>query len=394
MAVYSMKLLWIFLQIAIGYHLLTPMLLYLFYRLKRSFTTGESNTVPSETGAFSYDYALIVTAYEETTMLRNVVDSLLKLDYDNYLIYIVADNCDVSTLHFEDERVILLKPDQVLANNIKSHQYAIQRFRRSHDKVAIIDSDNLVDNRFIVEMNEVFARGFEAVQGFRAAKNLNTDYARLDAARDLFYHFYDGKLLFGVGSSATLAGSGMAFNTSLYVSCIADMVVQGAGFDKVLQARIVASGGRIGFTDRAVIYDQKTTYRKQLVNQRARWINSWFKYASLGFGLVWKGIRNTNVNQGIFGLVLLRPPLFIFLILSVICLIINVLSGQSGVIYWVIGLSAFLVSFFIALVEHQAKSVIYRSLLKIPLFVFYQLVSLANIRRLVRQSVATKHDQK
>src|SRR5690606_26126252 len=151
--------------------------------------------------------------------------------------------------HFDDERIILLKPDQVRANNIKSHQYATQRFRRSHDKVAIVDSHNWVDSRFIVEMYEGIARGFEAVQGLRAAKNLNTDYARLDAARYLFYHFSDGKLLFGVGSSATLAGSGMAFNTSLYVSCIADMVVQGAGFDKVLQARIVVSGRRIGFTD-------------------------------------------------------------------------------------------------------------------------------------------------
>src|SRR5690606_39390030 len=134
----------------------------------------------------------------------------------------------------------------------------------------------------------LFAQGYEAVQGFRAAKNLDTDYARLDAARDLFYHFYDGKLLFEVGSSATLAGSGMAFDTSLYVSCISDMDIQGAGFDKLLQARIVASGRRIGFTEHALVFDQKTANHHQLVGQRARWINTWIKYHVLGFGLVWQ----------------------------------------------------------------------------------------------------------
>ena len=388
-----MMLLWVFIQIVIGYHLVAPMLLYLLCQLKRWFAVRAPHNLVSEAAVLSYDYALIVTAYEETAMLSEAVDSLLKLDYDNYLIYVVADNCDVSTLHFDDERVILLKPEQVLANNIKSHRYAIEHFRRNHDKIAIIDSDNVVDSQFIVEMNNVFAQGFEAVQGFRAAKNFNTDYARLDAARDLFYHFYDGKLLFCIGSSATLAGSGMAFDTSLYVSSIADMDIQGAGFDKLLQARIVGSGRRIGFTDRAVVYDQKTAHRGQLVNQRARWINTWLKYAKLGFGLVWQGIKNVDVNQGIFGLVLLRPPLFMFLILSVICLIINVFTSQIGMVYWIIGLLVFLVSFFIALVEHQAKLSVYRSLIKIPLFVFYQVVSLFNIRRLVRQSVATKHDQ-
>jgi hypothetical protein len=47
--------------------------------------------------------------------------------------------------------------------------------------------------------------GFAAVQGERKAKNLDTTYACLDAARDIYYHFYDGKLLFHIGSSATLA---------------------------------------------------------------------------------------------------------------------------------------------------------------------------------------------
>ncbi len=393
MGISHLSFLWIFFQIAVGYHLAMPFLLFVYVQLKQRLNKGGKDDCFSDK-VRAYDYAFIVTAYEDTALLSGAVDSLLNLDYDNYLIYIVADKCDISNISFDDDRVVLLRPEEVLANNIKSHQYAIQHFKRKHDKIAIIDSDNTVDSRFSLELNQLFAKGYKAVQGLRAPSNLNTDVARLDAARDLFYHFYDGKLLFSAGSSATLAGSGMAFDTALYVSSIKDMVIQGAGFDKLLQAHIVDSGYRIGFCERAIVYDRKTTHSKQLVGQRARWINSWFKYFNLGFGLIWRGIKNTDLNQFFFGLVLLRPPLFMFLLLSGMCLTFNVVAGQSGWFYWVIGLLVFIVSFFIALGKQHADASIYRSLIKIPLFVFFQTVSLFNIRRLIRESVATKHDRR
>ncbi|MFX8758778.1 glycosyltransferase, partial [Acinetobacter baumannii] len=88
-------------------------------------------------------------------------------------------------------------------------------------------------------LNEMFNKGFSAVQGERKAKNLNTTFACLDAARDIYYHFYDGKILFEAGASATLAGSGMAFTVELYKQCLEKSNVSGAGFDKVLQKEIV-----------------------------------------------------------------------------------------------------------------------------------------------------------
>jgi hypothetical protein len=62
----------------------------------------------------------------------------------------------------------------------------------------------LVEPEYLHELDRYFNAGFSAVQGIREAKNLNTTYACLDAARDIYYHFYDGKILFGIGSSATL----------------------------------------------------------------------------------------------------------------------------------------------------------------------------------------------
>src|SRR5690606_20538946 len=106
--------------------------------------------------------------------------------------------CDISRLHFDDDRVILLRPEETLASNTKSHFYAINNFKRSHDYLTIIDSDNLVDLDYLNELNKFFAENFIAVQGVRQAKNLNTSYACLDEAGDMYYRFIDRKLLFEV----------------------------------------------------------------------------------------------------------------------------------------------------------------------------------------------------
>src|SRR5438874_2649316 len=194
----AIELIWIVFQVIIGYNLFLPFVFYLCYSL----TKPKQALLPLTTIDAEADYAIIVTAYEQVTAIPDVVASILKLNYTNYLIYIVADKCDISTLHFTDERVIILRPEETLSSNTRSHFYAINRFKRPHERLTIIDSDNLVDPEYLNQLNIYFNQGYAAVQGIREAKNLNTTYACLDAARDIYYHYYDGKLLFNLGSSA------------------------------------------------------------------------------------------------------------------------------------------------------------------------------------------------
>lgn len=377
-------------QLLIGYHLVFPIGLLLFSKLRSVFVSKQSSFAKSKNEG---DYAVIVTAYGQATQLPEVLESLLQLHYSNYLIYVVADNCDVSGLAISDERVVVLSPETVLASNTRSHFYAINRFVRPHERLVIIDSDNLVDPELLTELNVFFDQGFQAVQGVREAKNLDTTYACLDGARDVYYHYYDGKILFGAGSSATLAGSGMAFTVDLYKQSLGHLDVQGAGFDKVLQSEILNRNLRIAFAPKAIVYDEKTTGTEQLVNQRARWINTWFRYFSFGLGLTGKGIFNLSLNQFLFGLVLLRPPLFIFLALSVLLAFINIWINPLVSALWVGGLILFVVGFFIALLNSDTDPRIYKSLVNIPRFVFYQIRALFKVKRANQHSVATLHGE-
>jgi cellulose synthase/poly-beta-1,6-N-acetylglucosamine synthase-like glycosyltransferase len=378
---------WLLIQGVIGYNLVFPIVLLIIYNLRKKPSMG---VVPA---SIDLDYAIIVTAYEQTQQLPSVVSSLLNLNYTNYHIYVVADKCDISNLFFNSDKVLLLRPETVLGSNTRSHFYAIRNFIRPHSHLTIIDSDNLTDPEYLNELNVYFGQGFEAVQGVREAKNLDSTYACLDAGRDIYYHFYDGKVLFGAGSSATLAGSGMAFTTRLYKECLEHLDVTGAGFDKVLQEGIVSRKYRIAFAEKAIVYDEKTTGTDQLVNQRARWINTWFKYFSLGFKIFSSGITGLNLNQTLFGLVLLRPPLFIFLLLSLFFLFVNLFLSLSMAIVWFLGLCTFAMGFYISLVSSKTDARIYQSLVNIPKFIFYQLLALFKARRANQISVATRHGQ-
>ncbi|MCH5720429.1 glycosyltransferase [Niabella hibiscisoli] len=377
---------WYIIQFLIGYNLVLPIVLYILFRLaKRS---GQKAAPGID--AFNADYAIIVTAYQEIAHIPETVQSILRLKHTNFICYVVLDNCsDISSLHFDDERIILLRPEQTLGGNVRSHLYAMRHFKRNHDYLTIIDSDNLVDEYYLDHLNTFFKHGFNAVQGLRAAKNLDSQYACLDAARDIYYHFYDGEVLFHLGSSATLSGSGMAFSVALYEECLGGKDVSGAGFDKVLQYEIIRRGNRIAFAEKAIVYDQKTSKSSQLVNQRARWINTWFRYFSLGFKLIGLGVRKASVNQFLFGIVLLRPPLFIFLMLSVLCLLVNLIVAPVLSLMWALSFLLFVLGFLLPL--RGADKRIIKALKHIPSFMFYQVISLMHSRNANKRSVATKH---
>jgi cellulose synthase/poly-beta-1,6-N-acetylglucosamine synthase-like glycosyltransferase len=380
-----LHIIWVIFQVILASNLVLPLLLYFFY------TISKKTVFPDNATGAENDYAIIVTAYEQTHTLKAVVDSILLLRYTNYMIYIVADKCDISTLHFDDERVVVLRPEETLASNTRSHFYAINRFVRPHTYLTIVDSDNLVHPDYLIELDKCFNADYTAVQGLREAKNLDTTYACLDAARDIYYHFYDGAVLFNVGSSATLSGSGMAFTTALYKDSLEHLDVTGAGFDKVLQAQIIGDNKRIAFNGKAIVYDEKTSHSDQLVNQRARWINTWFKYSKLGNKIILKGLFNFSRNQIIFGWILLRPPLFIFLLMGLLCLFANLFISITAAAVWFICFILFVIGFVLALKASHTDRRIYASLKNIPIFMYYQLVSLYNSRRANKRSVATQH---
>ncbi len=337
------------------------------------------------------DYGIIVTYYKQLDLLPGLLASINLLNYKNFVVYIVADNCEDLKLELLDARIVFLRPSSVLGNNIKSHLFAIQNFVRPHERITIIDGDNLVHSNYLKALNVIFDKGYLAVQGAREAKNTDTDYARLDAVGDLYYRYIDRMLLFESGSSATLSGSGMAFKTDLYLECISGYTQDGAGFDKVLQYEIVKRKLRIAFSNEVIVYDQKTTTSNQLIKQRARWINTWFKSYIIAWRLLISSIFTLDKNGILFAIALLRPPLFILLTMTFLCMLINIIFLPAFNLIWLVCLFLFFYIFRKALKLFKATNSMFSSLKRIPKFIFFQFIALLKTKRANEISVATIH---
>lgn len=346
-----------------------------------------------------YDFGLIITAYKETEICLPLVDSLLKQNYDNYLIYLVADECDTSKLNFESDKVIVLSPDKKLGSKIKSILYAIDKFKRPHEYITVFDPDNLAHPKFLGVTNKFLNNGYKAVQGRRAPKNLDSIYACLDAMSEYYYNYLVKYLPYKIRSSSTIAGSGMTIETQLYLDNLRKLEEQNSkggvivAEDKILQADLVEQGNVIAFARDAIVYDEKVSTASQVERQRTRWINSYFLYAKTATRIMLKGLFGLNWNRMYFGLSTLIPPLFILIITTCFFTLFNFLFNKPVFYIWVGAFFIFNTNIFLVLALSRVEPQIWKSVWGIPLFMFNQVLALLRIKRSNKEFMETEHTQ-
>lgn len=81
-----------------------------------------------------------------------------------------------------------------------------------------------------------------------------------------------------------------------------------------------------------------------------------------------------------------------FILLSLFCAFIDLFIFPFYTLIWFIAFGLFAAGFLIALLRYPTDSRIYKSLINIPKFIFFQLLSLVHAKQANKRSVATKHD--
>lgn len=343
-------------------------------------------------------FACIITAYKEFDIALPQVDSILKQEYQNFHIYLVADNCIKPNSIPNHEKLSILFPEEALNGKVLSIKHAINQFVTKHDAILILDSDNLLHNKVLLKLNNYLNYGYIAVQAQRTAKNLDTTIAALDAMSELYYNYTQRYVAFKIGSSATIAGSGMAVKTDFFNLYINRLFEEGKQFeiaeDKLLQMMLIQQNNRIAYCREAIVFDEKVTSGSQVQRQRTRWIRSWFQHWKSAIMLLFNGIININWNMTYFGLMLSFPPQFILIFglvgVGVIGLLIN------NIIFYIAlsSLSVFVLQFLVAIKLSYAPKSIWKALPKIPIFIWRQVLAVLKIKTTSRTDfMATTHNQ-
>ena len=341
----------------------------------------------------NYQFGIIVTAHQETVFIPPIVDSLLKQNYPYFNVYIVADDCDISNLHFDDPRINILKPPVAFNTNSKSIKYAVDHFKENDEVLVIFDPDNLVHPKFFEVMNAYYNKGYKAVQGNLQSKNTQGKYAKIDTVGILFNTFIDRDIRSELNLSVSIWGCGISVYTDVYKKISYDGKSEMGGFDKKMQAEIVKSVSRIAYAPGAVLYDEKIIDGGNFEKQRTRWISSYFKFISEALNLFFTGIRRLNFSMMYFGFNLIRPPYFLLVLAAILFIKLNFFIHTGLMIAWLIVLSLFVLSFIIIVVAKAANKSVSKAIIYMPLFFLHQVRSLFKLKMNKKSILKTSHSQ-
>lgn len=145
------------------------------------------------------------------------------------------------------------------------------------DYVVVLDADNIIHQNFMDEIISRMEQGYQIVQGHRTAKNINTNLAVLDGLSEEINNAIFRKGHRVVGLSASLIGSGFICDFRLFKYLITKSQSVG-GFDKELELMLIERKIKIGFAQKAIVFDEKVQQPDAFVNQRRRWLSVQFKY--------------------------------------------------------------------------------------------------------------------
>lgn len=375
-------------QLLIAFYLLLPFILllshFLFTRKKQLLGKKYKQVL-----AKNFDFAAIITAHKDTRFIKPLVDSFLKQSYSNFIVYVVADDCNITELQFQDDRIKVMKPEPAFHAKIKSIKYAVDNFIRKHDVLIVFDSDNLVHPEYLVNLNRYFQCGFRAVQTHMLSKNTDTVYAKLDSIGHIYNTFVERQSRMELGLSSSILGLGIAIDTELYKQVMYKDSL--GGFDKKLQADVIQAIPQLAFAQDAIVYDEKVDDGETLEKQRTRWIYTYFKYFTINKKLLVNGIRQLNFNRFFFGLTTLRPPLFITVGSAFLFMITGYFILPIITVIWAVILFLFILSFILIVLTQSRQKGMSKALFFIPVIVWRQIVAFLKIKKAKSDFLKTEH---
>ncbi len=340
--------------------------------------------------------AVLIPAYKEDNVIVKVAKDALEQDYpsDNYEVFVIADSLQEATLEslkalpIQLVEVAFEQSTKSRALNVTLNQIPKNIF----DVIVILDADNIMAPNFLTRINGHFELGQRVVQGCRAAKNHNTPMAILDGLSEAVNNHILCKGHAVLGLSARLAGSGMAFEASLFQRTMPKVDAIG-GFDKELELQLIGDGEQIFYAPDAVIYDEKVSKPAHFSKQRSRWIAAQFHYARR---FVPHAIRTFlvagNIDYLNKAVQMLLPPRLITPGALGIMGVLALLLGLPGL---AVGFFVFLLlnilSFVLALPSYTWQPPYINAFLQLPMIFLYALKSLLSMGKAKQQFIHTPH---
>lgn len=329
-------------------------------------------------------FAILVAAHNEGKVVGALLENLKRLNYPKELfdVMVICDNCTDNTADIARSHGVYAF--ERFNPNLRGKGYAIEwmlkelwKLPRTYDGIVMFDADNLVEQDFLIHMNNDLCAGHRVVQAYLDTKNPHDSWITSSYAISYWYCNRLWQLpRTNLGLANYLGGTGMCFETTLLkeMGWGATSLVE----DLEFTMRCVKKGIKPYFDYDAKVYDEKPLSFNASARQRLRWMQGHFDVARrYFFPLVWQGLKEGNwakVDTAVYALNVYN--LFLSGIITIMLYADQLRAGEPYFTSlfenapWFFGVLYLLnvLVFPLALYMERAPKKIWKSLLLFPVF--------------------------
>jgi cellulose synthase/poly-beta-1,6-N-acetylglucosamine synthase-like glycosyltransferase len=264
-----------------------------FFALAAMFSRKE----PEPTLKNARKMVILLPAYREDGVIEESVHACFAQQYPRELfeVVVISDKMkDATNERLSKMAIRLVKVVFEKSTKAKSLNFALKQIE-GFDIAIVLDADNVIEPLFLQKINAAFESGSRIVQAHRMAKNLNTNFAILDAISEEVNNSIFRKGHANVGLSSALIGSGMAFEFEHFKFLI-DNIQSIGGEDKELEHVVLFDGIKIDYLHHAEVLDEKIQRASDFSNQRKRWLSAQFETLQSFLPQLGAAIRAGNIH--------------------------------------------------------------------------------------------------
>ncbi len=297
---------------------------------------GLFRKLPALKASTKHRYAVVISARNESSVIGGLIKSINNQTYPSELIdiFVVADNCSDNTAEvarcegaYVYERNDTEKVGKGYALNWLFDRIENDYGSNGYEAYIVFDADNVVSEDFIEEINKVFDNGYRIVTSYRNSKNYGENW--ITAGYSLWF-LREAKFLnnarMQLGTSCAISGTGFLVSTELIRE-------NGGWIHHLLTEDIefttdsIIKGEKIGYAEKAILYDEQPLTFYQSYIQRLRWSKGFYQvFRKYGKRLT-KGILSGSFSC--FDMMMTLMPAMLLTLMSVV---VNAVAIPVGIV--------------------------------------------------------------
>ncbi|MFI3326318.1 MAG: glycosyltransferase family 2 protein [Clostridia bacterium] len=229
----------------------------------------------------NHRYAVIVSARNESGVITQLIESIKWQKYPKKLIdiFVVADNCTDNTADVARKAgaIVYERFNKIEVGKGYALDYLFSKIKKdyahkNYEGYIIFDADNIADENYVAEMNNVFDNGYNVVTSYRNSKNFTESW--ISSGYSLWFlkeARYLNNPRMTLKTSCAVSGTGFLVSTKT-IDSIGGWKFFTLTEDIEFTFNRVVNGDLIGYAEDAIFYDEQPTSFDVSIKQRSRWI--------------------------------------------------------------------------------------------------------------------------